>query len=90
MVPAYIVRAPEDESKRDGSGRTTDVVPITADSAYQWLSVLTDYTPLRPLMRPHRVVYSTPLTSSREELVKMRLQGIVADHRLDHAKVGSE
>lgn len=90
MVPAYVVRAPDDELKRDGSGQTTDVVPFTADATYQWLAVLTDYIPLRSLMRPHRVVYSGPLAGDSEELVKIRVQGFVADHHIDRSKVGSE
>lgn len=85
-----MVRGRGDESKRDTSGRDTNVVPTGVDATRRWLSVLTDYAPLRPLMRPFRVVYAERLKSCHEDLVKVRIQGIVADHRLDSPKAASE
>lgn len=90
MVPAYIVRKPGDETKRDTSGRDTGVVPFSVDSTRRWLTVLTDFAPLRPLMRPYRVVYTDALSVDREETVKVRVQGILADHRLNSTRTVSE
>lgn len=90
MVPAYVVHSHGDETKRDASGRDIDVVPLDVDATFRWLSVVTEYTQLRPLMRPFRVVYSKLLAPRREKVVKIRIQGFVADHHLNSTKIGSE
>lgn len=83
FIPAYLIRPVIDIlSEQDDLELETRIVPVKPDMVYDWLCVLTEYTTLAPIMRPHRVVYSAPLRASREEPLKVRVQGVVAERRL--------
>lgn len=63
-------------------------MPLTDELTRDWVSVLTGYAPFSSLMRPYRVVYTAPLQCCREELVKVRVQGILSEQQLGSVFTG--